>query len=92
MAKHSRVTCIFERSPGVFQESVLWQIQFLIYTNDLPDLVQSLPVCWRHCRNCTVYLIVEGSNDGRELQNDLDRLSVSNPDGTYSSNPLNARW
>ena len=68
---------------GVPQGSVLGPILFLIYINDLPDELSSQVRLFAD--DTAVYLTIGDTEDGKVLQNDLDRLSVWGTGGTWSS-------
>ena len=59
---------------GVPQGSVLRPILFLVYINDLPDELS--PQVRLFADDMAVYLTTGDTEDGKVLQNDLDRLSV----------------
>ena len=59
---------------GVPRGSVLGPILFLVYINDLPDELSSKVRLFAD--DTAVYLTIGGSENGKGLQNDLDRLSM----------------
>ena len=70
---------------GVPQGSVLGPILFLVYINDLPEELSSQVRLFAD--DTAVYLTVGGSDDGRVLQTDLDRLSVWESQWDMEFNP-----
>ena len=59
---------------GVPQSSVIGPILFLIYINDLPDELSSQVRLFAD--DTAVYMTIGNTEDGKVLQNDLDRLSM----------------
>ena len=59
---------------GIPQDSVLGPILFLVYIDDLPDGLSSQVRLFAD--DTAVYLTTGSAEDGKVLQNDLDRLSM----------------
>ena len=74
---------------GVPQGSVLGPILFLIYINDLPDLVTSNVRLFAY--DTAVYLTTEGPDGGRVLQNNLDNVSVWESRWVMEFNPTKSQ-
>ena len=70
---------------GVPQAFVLGPILFLVYINDLHDVVTSNDRLFAD--DTAVYLTIEGPDGGRVLQNDLDNRSVCESRWDMEFNP-----
>ena len=57
---------------GIPQGNVLGPILFIIYINDLPDVVQNVAKLF--AGDTKLYATVNNTNDERKLQGDIDRL------------------
>ena len=64
----------YPATSGVPKGSILWSILFLVYIKDLPD--ELLSQVRLFADDTPVYLTIGGAEDGKVLQNDLDRLSM----------------
>ena len=66
-----KCTCAFVHS-GVPQGSVLRPLLFILYVNDIPDLVDSKIKVFAD--NIKIYTQVTSFSDALSFQNDLDKL------------------
>ena len=74
---------------GVPQGSILVPLLFLIYINDLPDILDKGAVCTIFADDTKVYCKVSGNNDRRVLQSDVDILLKLGNQWASSSIQLN---
>ena len=57
----------------MYQGSVLEPFLFVLYINDLPQVVQS--ICQLFSDDTKLYRVMRGQNDINDLQSDIDNLS-----------------
>ena len=58
---------------GIPQGSVIGPILFVIFINDMPDIVNSM--CQLFADDAKIFRSVSSNNDNKKLQDDLDRLT-----------------
>jgi hypothetical protein len=79
--RQQRVTCDGQNSSwlpvssGVPQGSILGPILFIIYINDLPDILSPETLCAIFADDTKIYRKIQNNNDIQQLQTDIDNVA-----------------